>query len=117
MKVWHTLLLYSTCGHSPVAGNPSVVFEKDVIISSGNYATGTTVGIFLSGMPTPAPVNVTWLFNGAMLGPPGVVLDDRILRFNAFVLIHDGVYTCIVNTSAGLGMDNLRVQIRGMKVF
>ena len=75
------------------------------------------MGIFLSSIPTPAPVNVTWLFNGAMLGHPGVEQDDRALRFNAFVLDLAGVYTCIVNTSAGLGMDSLRVQIRGMKVF
>ena len=76
------------------------------------------MGIFLSGIPTPAPVNVTWLFNGAMLGPSGVVQDDdRALRFNAFVLDQDGVYTCIVNTSAGVGMDSLRVQIRGMEYF
>ena len=75
------------------------------------------MAIFLSGMPTPAPANVTWLFNGAMLGPPGVEQDDRALRFNAFILDQAGVYTCLVNTSAGLGMDSLRVQIRGMKVF
>ena len=117
MKVWRTLLLYSTCGHSPVAGNPSVIVERDVIVSS-NFGTGTIVGIFLSGIPTPAPANVTWLFNGAILGSPGVaVTATGALRFDAFVLVQAGVYTCIVNTSAGLGMDSLRVQIRGMKVF
>ena len=73
----------------------------------------------MSGIPTPAPFNVTWLFNGAMLGSaPGVaVTATGALRFDAFVLVHAGEYTCIVNTSAGVSMDSLRVQIRGMKLL
>ena len=77
------------------------------------------MGIFLSGMPTPAPANLTWLFGGEMLSTPGVaaVTDTGALRFGSFGLIHDGEYTCIVTTSAGTGMDSFRIQIRGMKYF
>ena len=88
------------------------------MISSDDFGIGTTVGIFLSGMPTPAPANVTWLFGGGMLSTPGVTVTDAGgLRFSSFVLVHAGEYTCIVTTSAGTGMDSLRIQIRGMKCF
>ena len=68
-------------------------------------------------MPTPTPANVTWLFGGEMLshGTPGVIVTDAgTLRFSSFILIHAGEYTCIVTTSAGVGMDSLRIQIRGI---
>ena len=101
---------------SVYTGNPSVIVDQDVV-SSDDFGTGTTVGIFLSGMPTPAPANVTWLFGGVMLSTPGVIVTDAGgLRFNSFFLIHAGEYTCIVTTSAGTGTDSLRIQIiEGMK--
>ena len=90
----HNYVLY-TSTLFVVAGNPSVTVDRDVIVSS-SFGTGTTVGIFLSGIPTPAPVNVTWLFNGAMLGStPGVaVTATGPLRFEVclFEVLSKGYY-------------------------
>ena len=35
------------------------------------------------------------------------------LRFNLFNLVTAGMYTCVVNTSAGVSMDSFTVRIRG----
>ena len=88
-------------------------------MDAGPSGTRESLHALISATPPPQRSEVLWYFNGNLIVDRAQPLNIRILEPNEITFpltittVLMGTYTCMVNTSAGVGTATFRVQVRG----
>ena len=98
-----------------LVGNPTVIAASpELRIPRGTQTSSIPfLAAFVSGIPQPSNLNITWYFNDQSL-PEGLTETGRDVLFPRNVQPRfAGMYMCQVTTSSGTASDNFVVIVTG----
>ena len=99
-------------------GNPSITLEQIYFEERDQRSGEITVPFILFGNPVPDKNNISWFFNGSPLDENALKITNLysttksyIFAISQFEREQSGLYTAVVNTSAGTSNDSFILQV------